>query len=331
MCYKLPGPRCASYAKDHIKKALKERTAAERAEDFDKWEKSLQHLEEATFQYYMTPSGQKVLQERIAKGKENTLTLERAQLARAEALAAIGIHTDEGKDVTFSHHDGSRNPNAPRAISFNPDEVRVNETDFPHPQANRLDKVSTTVDAINGGATTASSIAQTLDVVERQGYYYGDAAGYLGFVEEARSGELKEYALTSLGQEFAQASPAEREQIIRRQVSGMPLMQVYQEEGPEAAKDFMQASQDTGDSTVERRVTTLKSWSKFLGSSKFSTLIAEDQASGQQRVVSAAEYAKEQREKIAKKSAPAAPQGAICENCFTQKSLSGVCFNCDDV
>lgn len=332
MCYKKPGPRCAAYAKGQIKVAIKEQLEAERNEDFEKWEASLKKREDATFQYYMTASGQKTLERRIAAGRDvdaNTALLEKARHARKEALAAIGIEKDEGKDVSFSHHDGKRDEKAPRQISFNPDEVRVNDTDFPHPQANRLDKVSTTVDAINGGATTASSIAQTLDVVDRQGYYYADAAGYLGLVEEARTGELKEYALTSLGQEFAQASPEEREKIIRDQVAGMPLMQIYQEEGPEAAKDFMQSSQNTGDSTVERRVATLNTWSRFLGSTNFSKLIADDQSAGQTRVISAAQYAEQQREKIKAKSTPA-PVGETCQKCWLQKPLGAEqCPNCE--
>src|SRR5690606_36005605 len=98
MCYKKPGPRCAAHAKAHIKKALKERTAAEKAEDFEKWEASIKDLEEATFQYYMTASGQALLNKRIAAGKDvatNTALLERAKVARVEALAAIGIQKDE--------------------------------------------------------------------------------------------------------------------------------------------------------------------------------------------------------------------------------------------
>lgn len=332
MCYKSPGPRCSSYAMTQLRKAVHAQMDAEKSNDYASWEKAVEKRDEAAFMFYMTPAGQKNLEKKIERGVPNATALadmkEKARAARVEALKGIGINKDENKDVSFSHHDGTRDPKAPRQISFDPDAVRVNDADFPHPQANRLDKVSTTVDAINGGATTISAIAQTLDVVDRQGSYYSDAAGYLGLVEEVGGGDFKEYSLTSLGQEFARAEPAERENLLRQQIAGMPLMQVYVEEGAGAAKDFMQQTSKVGDATVERRLTTLEAWSKTLKGNEFSNMIASDQRDGQTRVISAAEYAEEQRKKRANRSSGPL-QGNPCPSCHQQMPLTNKCDDCD--
>lgn len=205
--------------------------------------------------------------------------------------------------------------------------VDVNE-DFPHPQANRLDKVSTTVDAIYNGATTPASLSHALDVVDRQGSYYGDAAGYLGLVEERTNGEFKEYYLTSKGEFFVKQDATGREQILRETIDNMPLMQIYREEGDAAAMDFIQNTQDLCDTTALRRLTTLKTWDDTLASS-ISESIEADKADGESRFVEASQYAAEQKQKRLKKQKKAETHGALCPNCFMEMSLNGECSNCD--
>lgn len=205
--------------------------------------------------------------------------------------------------------------------------VDVNE-DFPHPQANRLDKVSTTVDAIYNGATTPASLSHALDVVDRQGSYYGDAAGYLGLVEERKDGEFKEYYLTSKGELFVEQDAAGREQILRETIDNMPLMQIYREEGDEAAMGFIQDTQDLGDTTASRRLTTLKTWDDTLASS-ISESIEADRADGESRFVEASQYAAEQKQKRLETQKKTEARGTICPTCFMEMSLSGECSNCD--
>lgn len=204
--------------------------------------------------------------------------------------------------------------------------VEVNE-DFPHPQANRLDKVSTTVDAILNGANTAGSISQALDVVDRQGYYYGDAAGYLGLVDASQTGDFKEYSLTTRGQIFAESSPTEREAMLREITNSMPLMQILRDEGPDAAEQFIQDTQDTNETTAKRRVATLVTWDNAL-SSDMASEIESDRLGSSERFLDAATYAQEQRDK---RNAPIKTEarGSVCQKCFMETSLTGACENCD--
>ena len=208
------------------------------------------------------------------------------------------------------------------------DRVDVNE-DFPHPQANRLDKVSTTVDAVFNGATSSSAISQALDVVDRQGAYYGDAAGYLGLVDVTNDQELKEYRLTERGERFIDEDAAGREEIIRETINNMPLMQVYREEGEEAAMKFIQDTQDVGDTTASRRLATLKTWDETLKTS-ITDSIEIDRLESEGRFVEASKYAEEQRKKRLEAQKPKTEaRGVVCNTCFMEMPLSGICSNCD--
>lgn len=214
-----------------------------------------------------------------------------------------------------------------KRTSINFDEVAVNEEDFPHPQANRLDKVSTTVDAIHNGATTANSISHALDVVDRQGYYYGDAAGYLGFVDAKQDGDFKEYSLTSRGELFVEQDAAGREAMIRDTIDKMPLMQIYREEGEDEAIKFIQDSQDVNDVTAKRRLATVKTWDSSL-QTPLSESIENDKASSTGRFINASQYATEQKEKRTLIQAKEA-RGQLCNSCFMEMPLTGDCQNCD--
>lgn len=207
------------------------------------------------------------------------------------------------------------------------DRVDVNE-DFSHPQANRLDKVSTSVDAIANGATTSSAIAQALDIVDRQGAYYGDAAGYLGLVDAKTDGELKEYSLTPKGELFMEQDSAGREAILRETIANMPLMQVYRAEGDQSAIDFIRDTQDVGETTAERRLTTLKTWDASLDGD-ISSSISTDLEDGSSRFASAAEYAADQKAKRAESLKRTELRGEVCHGCFMEKALDGSCANCD--
>ena len=220
-----------------------------------------------------------------------------------------------------------RRPTEPRVITLG--SVEVNE-DFPHPQADNLDKVSSTVDAVAAGANTAEGLSIALDVVGRQGYYYGDAAGYLGLVQVSESGGLKEYELTERGEQFAQADADERAAILRETITGMPLMQTYLQDGDEGALDYIRDSQDVNDTTAQRRLSTLKGWSQTVADEHFSQAIESDRTSGAARLFDASAHAQEQRRaREARVTVKEPLRGAVCPRCFTVMSLTGACDNCD--
>lgn len=57
--------------------------------------------------------------------------------------------------------------------------------DIPFPQADSFTRVLNTVMLLFESNCTAKDIAEKLEVVDRQGYYYLDAAKYLGFIDKA--------------------------------------------------------------------------------------------------------------------------------------------------
>lgn len=330
MCY-AGGPYCDGYAKERLQKASV--AFKEKGDD-----KSRLDWMKKQVDYNGTPTGQKELDQKIAKttdpvkAKQLQMMKEQGAEVYSQKLALA-----KQKDAEKMKHDTNNQrrkekKNQPveaptRRIAVG--RIEVNDDDYSHPQANRLDKVSTTVDAVEAGANTAQSISQSLGVVDRQGYYYGDAAGYLGFVAHQENGDLKEYYLTEKGQAFAGASPEQRKQIIRDTVSTMPLMQVYREDGEQAALDFMKDSSEANVTTAQRRLATLKAWDKDIQSDGFSESIAQDKKEGQTRFMDAKTYADQQRAKKSE-SKITERRGAICGECFMEKPLSGVCPNCED-
>lgn len=321
MCYPKPGPRCASHAKQRLK-TTKRALLGTPKNDFVAYEKAMDSHKQAINDYYMTSEGIKFLEQKTETNSNPKygFLLDKARAEREAALAAIGVKKKQPPTI---------HPAPRQGLYFNPEQIRVKEDDYPHPQANRLDKVSTTVDAITGGATTASAISKTLGVVERQGHYYGDAAGYLGFIESNKNGELKEYSLTPLGEEFSDASPEERRKIIAQQISGMPLMHAYRNGGEDAAREYIQQSQDSSDDTVERRLVTVAAWNKSINDDNFDKSILQDSQEGQARMVEASALAKEQRQRILDRQQPVERTGGLCSSCYMQMPLTGECPNCD--
>ncbi len=77
--------------------------------------------------------------------------------------------------------------------------IRVDmEPKFPYPQANDLDKVIDTLTLVNNGVTNKFALGESLEIDERQGDYYANAACYLGYLKR----ENGEYLLTTLGDEL---------------------------------------------------------------------------------------------------------------------------------
>lgn len=131
---------------------------------------------------------------------------------------------------------------------------------FPYPKANNLDKIVAAVFAIDHGANTGDSVAQALDINQREGAYYADAAGFLGLVEVA-SREPKTYALTSKGYTLIENTddPLVLTALIRQYVAESPAVQTYAEEGDEGLDELM-GHADYSDGTAVRRAACIRSW-----------------------------------------------------------------------
>jgi hypothetical protein len=141
------------------------------------------------------------------------------------------------------------------------------------PQADTLDFVFRTVDAVAQGAVTYQAIAGILGVDERQGRYYRLAAELLGFVRYVRG--QNRAVLTPAGQQFVNAQPGERarmsaeavlrERLIQRLV---PFLESKSSRGASRReiKQFVETvAQATTPGMIHRRVSTVLSWLTSLG------------------------------------------------------------------
>lgn len=208
-------------------------------------------------------------------------------------------------------------------------------TNWPIPQANDLDKVASVVDSISHEATTADSIGEAIEVGERQGSYYANAAGYLGLVEKHKDDlGSTHYALTQAGQTFANSGPAERAAMLAEMVNRTPLARSYrQNPNLEALQKDIAAGNDNGgysDTVAKRRTSTLTSWiSAIENVDQFTNQISTQQRDTLQRSISAS---MKQREETAEKRRQLSIQrsvGETCNSCFMVKPVSNICPNCD--
>jgi hypothetical protein len=90
----------------------------------------------------------------------------------------------------------------------------------PVPQADDLDKVVATVEAVAAGHHTGPEIASALDVVERQGFYYVAAAEQLGLVMHVAKDDIQ---LTKLGSKLA-TDEVNRKRLLRSAVLELPVI-----------------------------------------------------------------------------------------------------------
>lgn len=135
------------------------------------------------------------------------------------------------------------------------------------PQADSLEKVLLTVEAVSRGNTSFQDIATYLDVVNRQGRYYRRAAEILKLI--SRGTEKNTSVLTSLGSKFIQSNQMTKNQIIMNQVLGVSIIQnvvnVLSNSGGTATRDalrkaIMKFAPQTTKGMVYRRLTTILSW-----------------------------------------------------------------------
>jgi hypothetical protein len=207
-------------------------------------------------------------------------------------------------------------------------------SNWPVPQADNLDKLSTVVDSINGGANTADSIGEAIGAVDRQGSYYANAAGYIGLVEKHKDDiEGTQYHLTMAGQQFLALPPEQRTQMLQQMVEATPVMQSYREGGDSKENLVKTIQQDGGyeETVARRRAATINTWADTLSKSDFSSALSQQQQETVNRAISASKNQAEAREKKKNEMFASSVQkhGEICSSCFMTKNLKGVCDNCD--
>lgn len=199
-------------------------------------------------------------------------------------------------------------------------------TEFPQPQANDLQSVAAAVDAIALGANTPEAVAESLGMSQREGAYYADAAGYLGFVDVVPGQDMKTYDVTQSGQSLLSTTGEDRVELLRDTVAGMPGVVAYADGGDAAVLELMQDS-GLGDTTAARRTSTIKAWYHSLAEdSEFSETVRRESSAARERAVPAAAAAEAARRLRAAARAP--KQLAICVGCNMALPATGVCDFC---
>lgn len=200
----------------------------------------------------------------------------------------------------------------------------INET-YPVPQANSLESVSAAVSAVAADVNTPSSVAQALDMDDRQGAYYLNAAGYLGLVESDRDYETGAalWRLTALGEEMTRLDDEQRAALIVELAESTPAVAGFRENGLSGAEDAIAERAELGEETIGRRAATASSWAAAIDAHDFAHSEAQITELARDRFATAAASAKTERAALAAARVEKAPE--YCPNCFTQLPASGVC------
>jgi hypothetical protein len=141
--------------------------------------------------------------------------------------------------------------------------VRIPSQDIP--QADVLNEVVHTVEAVAKGARTFDDIADAIGKVDRQGRYYRRAAEILGFIHNQRNRST----LTAFGRDFI-SHPLGRHLLLANAVlktrlmqRALPFFEANRENGVQRREltDFIaEVTEPVGQTMIPRRVSTVLSW-----------------------------------------------------------------------
>lgn len=219
----------------------------------------------------------------------------------------------------------TRSPSSPTQSSPTTDVNTEPSADWP--QANQLEKVAATAVAVQDGACTASTIAESLGVVERQGAYYAAAAEGLGLIERIPNTSPAEYQATEFGEDFIDSDSGERSAILASAVSAHPGVKAYRDSGGDEGLLHAQAEQSgLSPETAGRRVSTIRSWSKDSQTLE-SKVLSDEWEETRERAVAAAERARKERAEA--KTRAAQPTRQRCDIHNMEFNGQGFCDDCD--
>ena len=133
------------------------------------------------------------------------------------------------------------------------------------PQADVLQDIGRTVDAVAAGHTDFQGIADYLDKVDRQGRYYRLAAESMDLIRNSGN----RASLTPLGQALASAAGQQRERLLNRAVLQNPVVREVLQSLDAAGRrglsrdevtDLIGAITTATGTTPGRRTSTVRSW-----------------------------------------------------------------------
>ena len=139
------------------------------------------------------------------------------------------------------------------------------------PQADTLENVIATVEAVSHGKRSFQEIAGHIGLKERQGRYYRQAAEILGLIEKTHSKNVS--ALTPIGQTFLVSNGNKRRQILINQVLDAKVFQsvigmIAASNGVSNRADLERSLSalvlPTTEGMIDRRLSTILSWLETL-------------------------------------------------------------------
>lgn len=143
---------------------------------------------------------------------------------------------------------------------------RGSRTEIPFPQADNPFKVEAVIDFVAGCRTADDdAIAVHLDMVPRQGAYYGNAAAYLGYVKLVGGW----WRLTEQGESLRKLAPVSRAKALADTILALPAFEYAAEHvaimgdvprDKDTASIIQENDDRVNETTAMRRAKTVNSW-----------------------------------------------------------------------
>ncbi|WP_156251019.1 hypothetical protein [Pseudactinotalea terrae] len=206
-------------------------------------------------------------------------------------------------------------------------QVRI-DASFPVPQANNLDAIASVPEIVAAGANTPSGVAAALGMADREGAYYGDAAGYLGLVEVEPGAPVKSYQLTDAGRALAEADPVSRAALMTAVIDEVPQVRALRSGDQQGVLDRLGADDGLGSTTAVRRLDTFRSWDRMTASPfELTDAVAAAADVAHANLGAAIQVSVSEVEQARRKNLERPV--TYCGSCFLQLPASGSCDTCD--
>lgn len=196
--------------------------------------------------------------------------------------------------------------------------------DYPYPEAHKLEKVDKTLYSLRNGAVPPAGLTSAIGVkANRVADFYGEAASFLGLAEAVKDKNgNKAFTLTQDGADYLEQDTAGRQQILRRAIQNIDILDA----DDETSLDRISSTHGESRDTATRKLSSLRAWKRQIAQDSF----LEDVDT---RVIDAEVRDDLEQFERTRKDEPVQPEeryGAVCPECFTQMPLTGGCANCDD-
>lgn len=199
---------------------------------------------------------------------------------------------------------------------------------YPYPEAHILAKMDKVVYGLRAGEVPPSAISSLIGTKDRVSDFYAEAACYLGLAESVVNEKgNKSFSLTQDGMDYTKQDTKGREDILKRTISGIDLVQKI-ESDTEKDNLIESISKTHGENseTSDRKLSSMKSWARQINTPAFLEEIDEEDVN--EKLSEGMEMY--ERKTADKSTAPNEIQGELCMTCFMTKPLTGVCPNCDE-